>query len=72
MACKFTEPEILATDDCVKTMHHIHHILQDFNLHFILLNEPTMSKNDNMVCVHWRHNMTTKLLSHFKMREIAI
>ena len=52
------ESEIIAMDECVKRLQHIHNLIKDLDLHQELLCNPTIIKNDNSVCVHWSHSMT--------------
>ena len=63
-----TEAEIYATDECVKSLQHISHIIQDLHLSHLL--PPTFNiYNDNEACVKWSYNKTTKGLRHLQMRE---
>ena len=66
------EAEIYATDECVKDLLHLRHIIQDLKLEKELLHENTKIFNDNMACVLWSKNTTTKGLRHLQIRENAI
>ena len=66
------EAEIYATDECVKDILHIRHIIQDLELEQMLLHDKTKIFNDNMACVLWSKNTTTKGLRHLQIRENAI
>ena len=67
-----TEAEIYATDECVKQLLHLHHLLQDLHLQDTVMPSPTPVMNDNNACVIWSHNMTTKGLRHVQIRENAV
>ncbi len=66
------ESEIYATDECVKYLQHLYHILQEMSLHHKYMPRPTVIYNDNAACVAWSHNLTTKGLRHIQIRENAI
>ena len=66
------EAEIYATDECVKDIIHLRHIIKDLNLHNDLLKTKVQLFNDNMACVQWSKNLTTKGLRHLQIRENAI
>ena len=66
------EAEIYATDECVKNILHLRNIIQDLDLETALLNPKTQIFNDNMACVMWSKNTTTKGLRYLQIRENAI
>jgi len=66
------EAEIYATDECVKDIVHLRHIIQDLKLEKELLYQKTTIYNDNMACVLWSKSTTTKGLRHLQIRENAI
>ena len=66
------EAEIYATDECVKDIIHLRHVIQDLDLEKELLHPKTKIYNDNMACVMWSKNTTTKGLRHLQIRENAI
>ena len=66
------ESEIYATDECVKQILFISMILEDLGLHKKLLGDTTTIYNDNMACIHWARNKTSKNTRHMQIRENAI
>ena len=66
------EAEIYATDECLKDIMQIRNIIADLNLEKLLLHERTKIFNDNMACVLWSKNTTTKGLRYLQIRENAI
>ena len=66
------EVEIYATDECVKQLQHLHHIIQDLGSLHLMMPETTQVYNDNAACVCWAQSMTTKGLRHIQIRENAI
>ena len=66
------EAEIYATDECVKDIIHLRHVIQDLQLEKELLHPKIKIYNDNMACVMWSKNTTTKGLRHLQIRENAI
>jgi len=67
------EAEIYATDECVKDILHLRHIIQDLDLQNDLLTSTTKIYNDNMACVLlWSKNLTTKGPRYLQIRENAI
>ena len=67
------EAEIYATDECVKDLLHLRNIIQDLELESELLHKNTTIYNDNMACVLWSKNTTTKgFLRHLQIRGNAI
>ena len=47
-------------------------ILEDLGLHKKLLGDTTTIYNDNMACIHWARNKTSKNTRHMQIRENAI
>lgn len=66
------EAEIYATDECVKDILHLRNIIHDLQLHQDILPTKTKIFNDNMACVQWSKNLTTKGLRYLQIRENAI
>ena len=66
------EAEIYATDECVKDILHLRNIIKDLNLQDDLLKHKIKLFNDNMACVQWSKNLTTKGLRYLQIRENAV
>ena len=66
------EAEIYATDECVKCLLHLSFLVDGLDLQNELLPPPTTIYNDNMACIQWSSNMTTKGLRHIQIRENAV
>ena len=68
------EAEIYATDECVKDLLRLQHMLHDLQLKHIFMptNRPIHLYNDNSACVCWSKKTTTKGLRHLTVRENAI
>ena len=66
------EAEIYATDECVKYLQYLIHILEDLDLKDSVTDGPVPLFNDNAACVCWSKSMTTKGLRHLQMRENAV
>ena len=68
------EAEIYATDECVKELLRLQHIINDMNTAHIYTpnKEPIQVYNDNNACVCWSKSTTTKGLRHITIRENAI
>ena len=69
-----TEAEIYVTDECVKELLHLQHIINDMNTAHIYTpnKEPVQVYNDNNACVCWSKSTTTKGLRHIAIRENGI
>ena len=65
------EAEIYATDECVKQLLHIRNIIQDLGLEKQLMQKKMKIYNDNMACVMWTSNKTSKGLRYIQIRENA-
>lgn len=65
------ESEIYATDNCVKQILHLSHIVSDLGLTKQLLSSTTSIYNDNMTCVHWSKNRTNRNIRHIQICENA-
>ena len=65
------ESEIYATDNCVKQILHLSHIISDLGLTKQLMPSTTPIYNDNMACVHWSKNKTNRNIRHIQIRENA-
>ena len=68
------EAEIYATDECVKELLRLQHIINDMNTSHIYTpnKEPIQVYNDNNACICWSKSTTTKGLRHITIRENAI
>ena len=66
------EAEIIATDECLKWLQHISHILDDLHLKEKFFPHNLPIYNDNNACVIWSKGKTTKGLRHIQMRENSI
>lgn len=66
------EAEIYATDECVKNILHLKNMINDLNLTKDLMSSPTKLYNDNMACIHWSRNSTSKNIRHLQIRDNAI
>ena len=68
------EAEIYATDECVKALLRLQHLVEDMGARHIYM--PTKSPievfNDNTACVCWSKSTTTKGLRHMTIRENAV
>ena len=65
------ESEIYATDNCVKEILNLSHIIKDLNLHKQLMSDTTPIYNGNMACIQWSKNKTTRNIRHIQIRENA-
>lgn len=65
------EAEIYATDECVKHILHLSNIVSDLGLTKQLLAKSTPIFNDNMACVQWANNKTSRNIRHIQIRENA-
>jgi len=65
------EAEIYATDECVKQLLYVRNIIKDLGLEHELLSKKTKIYNDNMACVIWTSNKTSKGLRYVQIRENA-
>ena len=65
------EAEIYATDECVKELLRLQHMLTDLHLQHIFMptSKPIEIFNDNTACVCWSKKTTTKGLHHITVRE---
>mmetsp|Transcript_12968 Transcript_12968/g.18518 ORF Transcript_12968/g.18518 Transcript_12968/m.18518 type:complete len:610 (-) Transcript_12968:168-1997(-) len=66
------EAEIYATDECTKSLLHLHQLISGLNLQDEIMPSPTTIYNDNTACICWSRNSTTKGLRHIQMRENAV
>lgn len=74
MARSSAETEFYATDECVKAVLRIQHLVADTATTSIFLptKSPITVYNDNNVCVCWSKSTTTKGLRHITIRGNAI
>ena len=66
------EAKIYATDECVKDVLFLRHIITDLGLERELLNTTTDILNNNMACVLWSKNRTSRAIRHIQIRENAV
>ena len=68
------EAEIYATDECVKGLLRLQHLIKDCNVSQLYMptNTPLKIYNDNNACVCWAKGSTTKGLRHLTIRENAV
>ena len=66
------QAKIYATDECTKTILQLHHIIQDLGLRTDLTELPTKIFNDNMACIQWSHNKTSRNIRHIEIKENAV
>lgn len=66
------EAEIYATDACVKDLLQIRLILQDLKLDKLFIPDKIPIFNDNMACVQWSKNKTSKGLRHVQIKENGV
>ena len=67
-----TEAEIYVTDSCVKDLLQIRLILQDLGLEKLFIKDKIPIYNDNMACVQWSKNKTSKGLRHVQIKENGV
>ena len=66
------ESEIYATDECVRELEYLRKVMTELNLKETFFQKPTSMYNDNMVCVQWCHNRTTRTIRHIQLRDNAV
>jgi len=71
-ACSSGEAEIYATDMCVRDILFIRNIIKDLHMDKYFFNPKTKIYNDNMACIHWAKNTTSKGLRYIQIKENAI
>ena len=69
---KTAESEIYATDECVKVLLQLKHIIEDLGWSETLLPKAIPVFNDNMACVSWSKGTTSKRIRHMQIRENAV
>ena len=62
-----TKAEIYATDEYVKHLLYLSHLLEDIDLINTVMPDPMVVLNDNNACMQWSHNNTTKGLRHVQI-----
>lgn len=66
------EAEIYATEECVRELTYIRKVFKDLNLIKTFMNKPVPILNDNMTCVQWCRNRTTRTIRHIQLRDNAV
>ena len=66
------EAEIYATDECVRELIYLRKIYTGLGLRKQLFGKPTTIKNDNMTCVQWCKNRTTRTIRHIQLRDNVV
>ena len=66
------EAEIYAADEYVKQILFIKNIIDDLHLSKTLLSQPITIYNNNMACIHWSRNSTSKNIRHLQILDNAI
>ena len=66
------EAEIYATDECVRELTYIRNIFKNLDLQKEFLSSPINIFNDNMACVQWSKNKTTRTIRHIQLRDNAV
>ena len=66
------EAKIYATDECVRELTYIRNIFKNLDLHKQLLSQPINIFNDNIACVQWSKNKTTRTIRHIQLRDNAV
>ena len=66
------EAEIYATDECVRELTYLRKVYTDLGLLSTFLSNPISIKNDNMTCVQWSKNRTTRTIRHIQLRDNAV
>lgn len=66
------EPEIYATDELVREFTYIRNVFKDLGLQKQFLSKPINIFNDNMTCVQWSKNRTTRTIRHIQLRDNTV
>ena len=66
------EAEIYATDECVRELTFIRKLFRELKLIQTFMKHPIPVKNDNMTCVQWCKNRTTRTIRHIQLRDYAV
>lgn len=71
-ARSLAKAKIYATDESMKNILHLMHIINEMNLTNEYMKGPVSIWNDNHACVCWSKNTTTKGLRHVQIQENAV
>ena len=63
------EAEVKATDECTRTIHAMHHILEDLHR---LQSSPATLCNDNQAVVDWSKSCSVKSFRHYNIHENVV
>ena len=66
------EAEIYATDKCVRELIYLRKLLRDLDLDKTFIKGPIPIFNDNMACVQWCKNKTTRSIRHIQLRDNGV
>lgn len=66
------EAEIYATDECVRELIYLRKLYTELNLHNVFFKKAIDIRNDNMACVQWCKNRTTRSIRHIQLRDNAV
>ena len=66
------EAEIYATDECVRELIYLRKVIRDLNMEKQIIKNPIPIFNDNMACVQWSKNKTTRSIRHIQLRDNGV
>ena len=66
------EAEIYATDECVIELIYLRKVFRSLVFLDTFMKSPTLVHNDNMACVQWSKNKTTRTIRHIQLRDNAV